>query len=573
MNNFIVSARKYRPSTFKTVVGQDYIVTTLKNAIKNNQLAQAFLFTGPRGVGKTTCARILAKTINCTNITEDFEACNQCESCRSFNELASFNVHELDAASNNSVDDIRTLVEQVRIPPQAGKYKVYIIDEVHMLSAAAFNAFLKTLEEPPSYAKFILATTEKHKIIPTILSRCQVFDFKRITIEDISKHLAYVANSEHIEFDPQALHVIASKSDGALRDALSIFDQMVSYGSNNITTKDVIDNLNILDYEFHFRLINAILEGDTTAILLILDEIYEKGFEGQTLITGFGDHLRSLLVCKDEKTLPLLEVHENLADEYLQQSRKCSVRFLIRALEIINTCDINYKSASNKRFHIELNFLKIAQLNDQQSAETEEQQQKQPSPEHKPMPEKHEKPLPDSTTEKSASTSTEDTPVQYKTPPLKATKTETVHDVDDISVMDVIKQKSSEKSMIRRMDQPFTDEDVRVAFTEFCDHLHNDDTKGYVCSIIKNVRFDKVDDQNWNLVLSSSAETEAFRSLDIQKWFREHLSNKSFNIQFVVEPRKDHTNVKTREEKMKDFIQNNPDVIRLINELGAQPDV
>lgn len=571
MNNFIVSARKYRPSTFKTVVGQDYIVTTLKNAIKNNQLAQAFLFTGPRGVGKTTCARILAKTINCTSITDDFEACNQCESCRSFNELASFNVHELDAASNNSVDDIRTLVDQVRIPPQAGKYKVYIIDEVHMLSAAAFNAFLKTLEEPPSYAKFILATTEKHKIIPTILSRCQVFDFKRIKIEDISSHLAYVAKSENIEFEPQALHVIASKSDGALRDALSIFDQMVSYGSNSITTKDVIENLNILDYEFHFRLVSATLESDITTILLILDEIYEKGFEGQTLITGFGDHLRSLLVCKDEKTLPLLEVHENLSADYLQQSRNCSVRFLIRALDIVNASDISYKSASNKRFHIELCFLKLAQLNFQQSPETET------SPEIKSAPEskKPAEPVTKSPAQQAEtpSQSTEEKPSGYSVSASKPAEKEVVQDIDDISVMDVIKRKASEKSLNSRIDQPYSDDDVRKTWENFCVMLREDDTKGYVCSIITDVRFEKEDDQNWKLILASSAEMEAFRNLDMQKWFREQLSNKLFNIQFVTEPKKENTNVKSREDKIKEFINHHPEIIKLIKELGAQPDI
>ena len=290
MENFIVSARKYRPATFDTVVGQSAITTTLKNAIKNNILAQAFLFCGPRGVGKTTCARIMAKSINCMNPRPDAEACDECESCTSFNRSSSFNIHELDAASNNSVDDIRNLVDQVRIPPQVGKYKIYIIDEVHMLSAAAFNAFLKTLEEPPAYAKFILATTEKHKILPTILSRCQIFDFKRITIEDITKHLHFVAQKEGVTADEEALNILAQKSDGALRDALSLFDQMVSFSGNTITYKNVIENLNVLDYDYYFRLTDQLLQGDSSSVLLTLNEIIDNGFDGQHLITGFGNH-------------------------------------------------------------------------------------------------------------------------------------------------------------------------------------------------------------------------------------------------------------------------------------------
>ena len=359
MENFIVSARKYRPATFDTVVGQQSITTTLKNAIRNNTLAQAFLFCGPRGVGKTTCARIMAKTINCLHPTEQMEACNECESCRAFNNNASFNIYELDAASNNSVEDIRNLVEQVRIPPQIGQYKVYIIDEVHMLSQAAFNAFLKTLEEPPAYAKFILATTEKHKIIPTILSRCQIFDFKRITIEDIEKHLAYVAKSEGVNAEPEALNIIAQKADGALRDALSIFDQMVSFSGKNITYKAVIENLNVLDYDYYFRIVDDLLQGNSTDILLVVNDIINKGFEPQHFITGMGNHLRSLLVSKDAATTQLLEVSEQLRQRYIQQSSRCPLPFLIKALDINNQCDIDYRSTSNKRLHLEVNLMKM----------------------------------------------------------------------------------------------------------------------------------------------------------------------------------------------------------------------
>ena len=362
MENFVVSARKYRPMTFDTVVGQSSITNTLKNAIRNKSLAQAYLFCGPRGVGKTTCARILAKTINCLNPTENMEACNECESCRAFNNNASFNIYELDAASNNSVDDIRNLVEQVRIPPQIGQYKVYIIDEVHMLSKDAFNAFLKTLEEPPAYAKFILATTEKHKIIPTILSRCQIFDFKRITIDDIAKHLAFVAQSEGVDAEPEALNIIAQKADGALRDALSIFDQMVSFSGKKITYKDVIDNLNVLDYDYYFKIVDYILQGDTSNVLLILNEIIGKGFEPQHFVSGMGSHLRSLLVCKDPVTVQLLEVSDQVKQKYLAQSQACPLPFLVKALEINNRCDIDYRSANNKRLHLEIALLKMCAL-------------------------------------------------------------------------------------------------------------------------------------------------------------------------------------------------------------------
>ena len=363
MDNFIVSARKYRPARFSSVVGQQSITSTLQNAIRNNTLAQAFLFCGPRGVGKTTCARIMAKTINCLNPTADLEACDECESCRAFNNNASFNIYELDAASNNSVEDIRNLVDQVRIPPQIGQYKVYIIDEVHMLSSQAFNAFLKTLEEPPAYAKFILATTEKHKIIPTILSRCQIFDFKRITVEDIAHHLSYVASSEGVTAEPEALNIIAQKADGALRDSLSIFDQMVSFSGKNITYKDVITNLNVLDYDYYFRIVDDILQVNTSDILMILNDVLNNGFEPQHFITGLGNHLRSLLVSKDPVTTQLLEVSEQLRQRYITQAQQCSAQFLIRALDLNDRCDLDYRASNNKRLHLEVCLLKMCSLN------------------------------------------------------------------------------------------------------------------------------------------------------------------------------------------------------------------
>ena len=362
MDQFIVSARKYRPDTFDMVVGQQAITNTLKNAIRNNHLAQSFLFCGPRGVGKTTCARILAKTINCQQITDNIEACNTCESCQSFNQSHSFNVHELDAASNNSVDGIRTLVEQVRIPPQVGDYKVYIIDEVHMLSQAAFNAFLKTLEEPPPYAKFILATTEKHKIIPTILSRCQIFDFARITVKDITTQLAYVAEQESIEADHNALHIISQKADGAMRDALSIFDQLVSITGNSITYDQVIENLNVLDYDYFFRMTDLVLEENATGILLMIEEVLQKGFEGADFITGYGAHLRDLLVSQDPATLQLIETSDDIRNKYKEQAAKCPRPFLMQALEVNNKADLQYKNSSNKRLVLELALLQMAAL-------------------------------------------------------------------------------------------------------------------------------------------------------------------------------------------------------------------
>lgn len=362
MENFIVSARKYRPQNFSTVVGQAHITTTLKNAIRNSQLAHAFLFCGPRGVGKTTCARILAKTINCENLQPDGEACNKCHSCTSFNEGSSFNIHELDAASNNSVDDIRTLVEQVRFAPQAGKYKIYIIDEVHMLSSSAFNAFLKTLEEPPSYAIFILATTEKHKILPTILSRCQIFDFKRITIQDTVDHLQEICSKEHIEAEQDALHLVAQKTDGCMRDSLSTLDKIVSFTGGHLTYQNTLEHLNILDYDYFFRVMDSVLQQDVATSLLIFDEILQKGFEGDNFLNGWAEFLRNLLMSKEEKVLHLVEVSGNLKDRYKQMAGKVSPSYLITALHLLNETEINYRMARNKRLHVEMALIKLCFL-------------------------------------------------------------------------------------------------------------------------------------------------------------------------------------------------------------------
>ncbi|MBR7168798.1 MAG: DNA polymerase III subunit gamma/tau [Bacteroidales bacterium] len=383
MENYIVSARKYRPATFETVVGQSHITTTLKNVIKNGQLAQAFLFCGPRGVGKTTCARILAKAINCQHLTDTIEACNECESCRSFNDATSMNIFELDAASNNSVDDIRRLVEQVRIPPQSGQYKVYIIDEVHMLSTNAFNAFLKTLEEPPAYAKFILATTEKHKIIPTILSRCQIFDFKRIKIDDIAKHLEYVAQKESITYEAEALHIIAQKADGGLRDALSMFDQLVNFTSGNLSYANCIDNLNVLDYEYYFRLVDYFRSGNISNSLLLYQEILDKGFDGQHFITGLSEHIRNLMVCLDPITLSLLDVSDNIKSRYTEQANNCRLNLLLKYLDIASEYEYRYRDSNNKRLFIEVCLTKMATAVMAQQ-QTTTQQQAQPQPTQQP---------------------------------------------------------------------------------------------------------------------------------------------------------------------------------------------
>lgn len=365
MNDFVVSARKYRPSTFDTVVGQKALIVTLKNAILTGKLAHAYLFCGPRGVGKTTCARIFAKSINCEHLTPEGEACNECESCRAFNEQRSYNIHELDAASNNSVDGIRELIDQVRIPPQIGRYKVFIIDEVHMLSTSAFNAFLKTLEEPPRHAIFILATTERHKVLPTILSRCQIYDFTRIELSDIVDHLTKVARKEGVTTEESALHIIAQKSDGGMRDALSLFDQMVSYTGGNVTYQGVIGSLNILDYDYYFRFTDFFIDGKISETMLLFDEVLRRGFDGGNFITNLTIHLRDLLVSREPTTLPLLEVSSDVRERYREQAQKCTEKFLICAIKLCNDCDLNYRVSKNKRLLVELTLIQLAQLNEE----------------------------------------------------------------------------------------------------------------------------------------------------------------------------------------------------------------
>jgi DNA polymerase-3 subunit gamma/tau len=379
MEQFIVSARKYRPLTFESVVGQENIGTTLKNAIQRRQLAHAYLFCGPRGVGKTTCARIFAKTINCERLTPALEACGQCESCRSFAEGRSYSIHELDAASNNSVDDIRVLTDQVRVPPQIGHYSVYIIDEVHMLSSSAFNAFLKTLEEPPAHAIFILATTEKHKILPTILSRCQIYDFNRISVPDMVKHLTGVAAKEGVSAEPEALNVIAQKADGAMRDALSIYDQAVAFCGDKLTYANVIENLNVLDYEYYFRLTDYFTAHRYADTLLLFDEVLAKGFDAQHFVAGLSMHFRDLLMCKDARTLPLLEVGHSVAKRYAEQAAQVSFAFLYEALQLTNACEMGYKSSGNPRLHVELSLLRLSNIGSEKKNDSVEVAERAPT--------------------------------------------------------------------------------------------------------------------------------------------------------------------------------------------------
>ena len=482
MSNYVVSARKYRPTTFDEVVGQDHIARTLKNALKTDHLAHSFLFCGPRGVGKTTCARILAKVINCENPIDKVTPCNTCSSCKSFNENASFNIIELDAASNNSVDHMRTLIEQVRFQPQHGTHKVFIIDEVHMLSSQAFNAFLKTLEEPPSYAVFILATTEKHKILPTILSRCQIFDFKRIQPEDVVTQLEYILKEEGKTADPEALYLIGQKADGAMRDALSIYDKIVSSSGDHIDYKDVITNLNILDYDYYFKVVDAFLRTDRAGAFLLVDEILRQGFEATQFIQGLGKHIRDLLVCKDERTLPLLEVSDSLKERYRSQAQLCKKSMLMTALDILNQCDINLLRAHNKRLLVEIALLKIIHLPDaiERSLLSEEkkspevstadttkpkQETRAPQQEKPPVKVKPTPPKPESTPKKAAPTPPVEEKKVPKSPPVKPNPSKLVDINIDGIVNDIKVQEEKIKQARKNLSQEGL-ENVWKSYTE-----------------------------------------------------------------------------------------------------------
>ncbi len=558
MENFIVSARKYRPSTFESVVGQHAITSTLQNAIRNNTLAQAFLFCGPRGVGKTTCARIMAKTINCLHPTDDMEACNECESCVSFNNNASFNIFELDAASNSGVDDIRALIDQVRIPPQIGKYKVYIIDEVHMLSGAAFNAFLKTLEEPPAYAKFILATTEKHKILPTILSRCQIFDFKRITVEDITKHLQNIAAKEGVTAEEEALNIIAQKADGALRDALSIFDQMVSFSGNNITYKDVIANLNVLDYEYYFGMVENILANDINSILLLLNEVINKGFDPQNFIQGMANHLRNLLLGKDQRVVDLMEVSSQLKARYTKQADRCSTEFLLKSLDIANECDINFRSANNKRLHLEVALMKMVSKVESEKPKVENKVVNNPVSPVNPVKN-------DNVNQVKQDVS----PVQPQPQPQPVQR---VKRAGTISILDEGPKKKEDDAPVEVRNNPFTQEMLVGAWTKFVEKNKNT-SPNFVAGIGK---YQPTLKEN-NEIHFEVDNILVIKDVNNMGKLREHLSKSLDNNQFtlvhhVVETPKDdiaYTD-RSRFEKMAEM---NPNVLTLKKGLGLNIDI
>lgn len=578
MDTFIVSARKYRPSTFKSVVGQEALTTTLKNAIVGNKLAHAYLFSGPRGVGKTTCARIFAKTINCMNLTPDNEACNNCESCVAFNQQRSYNIHELDAASNNGVDDIRMLIEQVRIPPQIGKYKVYIIDEVHMLSQFAFNSFLKTLEEPPSHAIFILATTEKHKIIPTILSRCQVYDFNRINIADIVEHLQYVAQEEGVTAEAEALNVIAQKADGGMRDALSIFDQTASFTQGNITYRAVIENLNVLDYEYYFRLTNAILAGNVVDCLLILNDILNRGFEGQYIISGVASHFRDLLVCKDPKTASLFEVGASIRDQYIDTAKQCSNEFLYKAIEIANECDLNYRVSKNRRLLLELTLIKLCQLQENSTSAAEKKSSIKPI-------EKTASESKTSQTEVKRSDATpkaETAPIQKKTEqtpdetskPTTPVKKKSALKGMGISILSLRDQKEEEpeeekKTSTGNGNNPFTEKELKEAWDEYAANLKGEPLLKNTMSLYHpRLISDVIFEVEVNTEINKEYLTNS--SLSILSFLRSKVKNDDLTMTIKIAEGNAIKKPLTSREIFDEMAKKNPSLLKLSDEFGLE---
>ena len=605
MENYIVSARKYRPSTFESVVGQHALTTTLKNAIATNKLAHAYLFCGPRGVGKTTCARIFAKTINCMSPTAEGEACNQCESCTAFNEQRSYNIHELDAASNNSVDDIRQLVEQVRIPPQIGKYKVYIIDEVHMLSASAFNAFLKTLEEPPRHAIFILATTEKHKILPTILSRCQIYDFNRISVEDTVAHLAYVASKEGITAEPEALNIIALKADGGMRDALSIFDQVVSFTGGNITYQSVIENLNVLDYEYYFRLTDHFLENKVCDALLLLNDVLNKGFDGSHFITGLSSHFRDLLVSKDPATLPLLEVGASIRQRYQEQAQKCPLPFLYRAMKLCNDCDLNYRTSKNKRLLVELTLIQVAQItaegDDAASGHSPKQAIKpiftQPAPAQQsqaapvaPRPQASIKSqTAPATTPVTNTAATTTNSVPHTTPTailLAQGKEEKKVPVMKMSGLGVsIKRpkaeeeeeetKSTTTTTSQQAAQPeedyiFNERDVNYYWQEYAGRMPKEQVA--IAKRMQNMRVTLLNDTTFEAVVDNEIVSKEFTAMipHLQEYLRARLKNRKVTMTVRISAPTEKVHAYGRVEKFQMMVQKNDALLQLKNEFGLE---
>ena len=580
MENYIVSARKYRPTTFMSVVGQRSLTHTLKNAIQSNKLAHAYLFCGPRGVGKTTCARIFAKSINCSNPTADGEACNCCESCMSFNEGRSYNIHELDAASNNSVDDIRQLIDQVRIPPQLGKYKVFIIDEVHMLSPAAFNAFLKTLEEPPQHALFILATTEKHKILPTILSRCQIYDFQRISLTDIVDHLKYVAQSEGITFEEEALSEIAKKSDGGMRDALSVFDQMSAYSGGNITYKSVIANLNLLDYDYYFKLTDAFIEGNVPQVLVLFDEILKNGFEAQYFVSGLSNHLRDLLVCKDAITASLLEVGESVAQRYTEQAAKCSNDFLYRAIDISNNCDFNYKSSSNKRLLVELTLIKISQLNQKKKSDQVddiywwEEYPLESIAADAPAP-KQEAQLPSSNISQQSVKQTQVSLTGSDEVKIRSLGSgfKPRQRVETVSILQPKKTEQQQEEKIEEkqveLSSPFTYEALRRAWLDYTTTIP---AETILVSAMKRCTLELLDNFKIKVVVANADQCQRLKDrLDtLMPFLREKLSNTHINIEICETERVARTAIFSPLDKLNYMVGKNPNIVTLYKEFDLE---
>ncbi len=566
MDNYIVSARKYRPSTFRSVVGQKSLTTTLRNAISVNKLAHAYLFCGPRGVGKTSCARIFAKTINCLTPTSDGEACNECESCVAFNEQRSYNIHELDAASNNSVDDIRSLIEQVRIPPALGKYKVFIIDEVHMLSSSAFNAFLKTLEEPPHHALFILATTEKHKVLPTILSRCQIYDFTRISISDMVEHLEYVASQEGVTSEPEALNVIAQKADGGMRDALSIFDQVVSFTNGNITYQAVINNLNVLDYEYYFQLTEAMLTGNIRSAMLLLNEILSKGFDGQNIITGLASHFRDLLVCKDEATLILFEVGASIRERYKEMAKRCPDQLLYKAIELANTCDLNYRASRNKRLLLELTLIQLCQLTQSSTDDSKKKLLIEPVSNSNPPSN------PVVTTKVPASTPIQKT---QQTPAITSKK-------NDMSFLSTSVKKIGEKDIdyTNKQNQEKKEEEQLTSFNnedlikQWDAYTEGIETNAYLKGLMVNCKPVLLEDFHFEVAVHNPGQRDELlnESMKLLPFLRSQLKNSRIQMRIRISETNEKKLAYTSGEKYEHLLEINPVLGKLRDEFNLTPD-
>lgn len=582
MENFLVSARKFRPTTFDTVVGQQSITHTLKNAIKNKQLAQAFLFCGPRGVGKTSCARILAKTINCQNLSEQIEACNNCDSCNGFNNSHSFNIHELDAASNNGVDKIRDLVDQVRFAPQIGKYNIYIIDEVHMLSQAAFNAFLKTLEEPPAHAIFILATTEKHKILPTILSRCQIFDFKRIQIDDIVKHLEFIAKSKGINAEQDALHIIAQKADGALRDALSLFDQMASFSSQEISYKTVIENLNILDHDYYFKVTDAILSNSIANTLTIFDEILNNGFDGRHFINGLGAHLRNLLVCKDVSTLKLLETSQKIKEKYQTQSSLSSEAFLLKALVLCNKADLQYKSSKGQRLLVEITLMQLCGLNGEETNSPEAEKKTLLVKSQKAVKKNN---LASESNQVVVSKELDAGGTHNKTEKKEHKVLESVVELKEkpkrkrtisINLNSLQEEEETSEELIQKNinDNPFTQKDLEAAWTNYATKT-NLEGKHNLSSILKDKTPIISEEHTLTLTLNNKVQEEVFldEKSEILSFLKKNLANDCIELKVAVDAIKpQEIKAYTPEDQFKKMVEKNPALLKMKDQFGLELD-